>query len=120
MGLRLALEKDKNKMYFDFPDAYWAIENVIFSYDLIDFSLRAFPSRESKLANNQILSDPTIGFGSGSKVVNSILYEWHVRIELTDIFPSGAIPAGKDAQYTAIYRWIKAYTDLPFEDVLEE
>jgi len=42
-----------------------------------------------------------------------------VFMDLTNIFPDGSIPAGKDAQYTAIYNWIKEYTELPFEDVLE-
>ena len=39
--------------------AYWAIENVIYSLGMIDFSLRAFPSREAKLMNNEILSEPS-------------------------------------------------------------
>ena len=119
MGLRMTLPKDKNHMYYDFIDAYWAIENVIYSLGMIDFSLRAFPSREAKLMNNEILSDSSIGYGSAQENVNSILYEWHVFMDLTNIFPDGSIPAGKDAQYMAIYKWIKDFTKLPFEDVLE-
>ena len=120
MGLRMTLPKDKNHMYYDFIDAYWAIENVIYSLGMIDFSLRAFPSREAKLMTNDILPDPSIGYGSAQENVNCILYEWHVFMELTNIFPDGSIPAGKTAQYTAIYNWVKEYTGLPFEDVLED
>ena len=120
MGLRMDLPKDKNHMYTDFNGAYWAIDNVIYSLGMIDFSLHAYPSREAKLMNNEILDNPSIGYGSGRDTVDSILYEWHVMMDLTNIFPDGSIPAGKDAQYTAIYNWIKAYTGLPFEDVIEE
>ena len=90
MGLRMTLPKDKNHMYYDFIDAYWAIENVIYSLGMIDFSLRAFPSREAKLMTNDILPDPSIGYGSAQENVNSILYEWHVFMELTNIFPDFA------------------------------
>ena len=39
-----------------------------------------------------------IGYGSAQENVNSIIYEWHVFMDLTNIFPDGSIPAGKDAQ----------------------
>ncbi len=122
MGLSMTLAKDKNRMYHEFEDAYWAIDNVIYSFDQIDFQLMAFPSREAKLMNYSMLENPSIGYGSayGAGTVDSPLYLWHVRMELTNIFPDGSIPAGRDAQYTAIYNWIKAYTGLPFTDVLED
>ncbi len=121
MGLQMTLPKDKNHLYYEFKDAYWAIDNVIYSLGLIDFSLKCFPNRESKLMNNEILSNPSIGIGSSRlNTVDSSIYEWHVRMDLTEIFPDGSIPAGKDAQYTAIYNWIKEYTELPFVDVFEE
>ena len=122
MGLSMLLPKDKNRMYYDFEDAYWAIENVFFSYEQIDFTLTAYPNREAKLKNYSILPNPSIGFGSAVGVgdVGCQLYEWHVRMALTEIFPDGQVPAGKEAQYTAIYNWIKLYTKLPFLDVLED
>lgn len=107
-------------MYFDFIDAYWAINDVVYTVDAIDFRLKAYPNREAKLMDKHILENPSIGYGSGSSVVSCSLYEWHVTMSITVIFPDGSIPAGRDAQYTAIYNWIKEYTQLPFEDVFED
>ena len=120
MGLQLTLDKTKNLMYTTFEDAYWAIEDVSYTTDSIDFLLRAFPSREAKLMNLHILENPSIGYGSGDSSVCAYLYCWHVHMNLTEIFPDGSIPAGRDAQYTAIYNWIKEYTELPWTDVLED
>ena len=119
MGLQLTLDKTKNLMYYTFIDAYWAISEPTYTTELIDFSLRAYPNREAKLMNNQRLDNPSIGYGSGASAVSCILYEWHVVMDLRVIFPDGVIPAGRDAQYTAIYNWIKEYTQLPFTDVFE-
>lgn len=120
MGLRFALDKTKNSMYTTFKDAYWAIDEVAYTTDIIKFSLKAYPSREAKLMNGQVLENPTIGIGSGDNIVNCCLYQWSVVTNITDIFPDGSIPAGKDAQYTAIYNWIKDYTKIPFDDILED
>lgn len=122
MGLLLTLPKEKNALYYDFEDAYWAIDNVFYSCDRIDFFLHAYPSRESKKKNYSILENPSFGYGSanGAGSVSSDLYTWHVTMSLTKVFKDGSIPAGKDAQYTAIYNWIKWYTELPWKDVFEE
>ena len=119
MGLQMTLAKDKNKLYYDFHDAYWAITDLVHGTDSISFLLEAFPSREAKLKDRAPQENASIGYGGGDIVVRSSLYEWRGIFEITAIFPSGAIPAGKDAQYTAVYNFIKAYTDLPFVDVLE-
>ena len=119
MGLSLTLDKTKNLMYYTFENAYWAIENVTYTPEIIDFSLRAYPNREAKLNNGMIQTDPSIGYGSGDSSVMCYLYSWHVSQSLESIFPGGVIPTGRDAQYTAIYNWIKQYTGLPFVDVLE-
>ena len=121
MGLKLTLEKEHNHLYTDFIDAYWAIDNVGYTTEQVVFTLYAYPSRDAKLMHKQALEHPSIGYGSpiGAGSVNSIIYLWNVQMALTNIFPSGTIPAGRDAQYTAIYNWIKSYTGLPFEDVLE-
>lgn len=122
MGLSMTLPKDKNQMYFEFEDAYWAIDQLLYTTDLIDFRLVAYPTREAKLKNYTTLENPSIGYGTanGAGTVACGLYTWHVSMDLTIIFPDGVIPAGRDAQYTAIYNWIKEYTQLPFEDVFEE
>ena len=121
MGLQLTLSKEHNQMYSDFIDAYWAIDNLLYTTDQIDFSLFAYPSRDAKLKNHSQLEDPSIGIGGpiGGGMVNCALYQWHVTMAITNIFPDGVIPAGRDAQYTAIYNWIKESTGLPFVDVLE-
>ena len=120
MGLLLELAKEKNTMYFDFENAYWSIEDLIYSTTNFAFSLSAYPSRESKLMNNSVLEDNSIGFGSsGSNVINSLLYIWKVQLSIVDVFPTG-IPLSSDEQKTAIYEWIKSYTKLDFEDVLED
>lgn len=122
MGLKLTLLKEHNQLYHDFIDAYWAIEDVMYTTDQVHFKLYAYPSREAKLRNYSTLENPSIGYGGpiGGGEVYSFLYLWNVSMALTNIFPSGSIPAGRDAQYTAIYNWIKEYTGLPFEDVLED
>lgn len=121
MGLQLTLPKEKNTLFYDFVNAYWALENVSYSADYLNFSLQVFPTREARLQNRMKIKSPSLGYGYAvGQVVDSLLYTWTERVPITDVFPSGSIPAGKDAQYTAIYTWIKAYTGLPFEDVLEE
>jgi len=120
MGLQYTLRKDKNSMYYDFIDAYWAISNVVYGVDSISFRLKAYPTRESKLMDLQTLENPSIGYGSGGVVVDSSIYVWNVNMPITNVFPDGSIPAGKDAQYTAIYNWIKDYTKIPFDDILED
>ena len=119
MGLQLTLDKTKNHMYMTFEDAYWAIDNVVYTTELIDFSLKAYPNRESKLMDRHILENPSIGYGSGKNTADSSLYEWHVTMNLNEVFTDGSIPAGRDAQYTAIYNWIKEYTQLDWVDVFE-
>ena len=121
MGLQLTLAKEHNHLYHDFIDAYWAISDVMYTTDQIAFRLYAYPSRDAKLMNYKELENPSIGIGgpmNGSQI-NSFLYIWNVQMALIHVFPDGSIPAGRDAQYTAIYNWIKEYTGLPFEDVLE-
>lgn len=119
MGLQLTLAKDKNKMYYDFINAYWAIDNVYYTTDNVAFALKAYPNRESKQMDLHTLDNPSIGYGSGADTVDSSIYLWSVVANLDDVFSNGVIPQGRDAQYTAIYNWIKAYTRLPFTDVFE-
>ena len=121
MGLQMMLQKEKNPLFFDFVDAYWALDNVSYSTDSITFSLMAYPTRDAKLAIHTALVNPSIGgFGSAEKAyIAPVLYIWTHSTDIADVFPNGIIPAGRDAQYTAIYNWIKEYTQLPFEDVFE-
>lgn len=120
MGLKMTLPKEKNGMYVDFTDAYWCIEDVAYGVNEVCWTLYCYPSREVRQHQMMILTDKSIGVGSSmSDVVDGRLYLWEAVFPITDIFPEG-IPLGRDAQYTAIYGFIKEYTRLPFEDVLEE
>ena len=119
MALQMTLAKDKNTMYFDFPNAYWVIEDLNYTTTAVVFRLNVYPNRESKLMQNHVLENPSVGFGGAMNVVSSRLYTWQAVTEITNIFPSG-IPLSVNEQKTAIYEWIKSYTELPFIDVLEE
>lgn len=118
MGLKLTLPADKNPMYHEFVDAYWAISDPNYSMEEIAFVLEAYPSRDAKLLNGKPMESSSIGFGSGGDIYSTRLYVWIVRQRITSIFPNG-IPLDKDVQKTTIYNWIKAYTRLPFQDVFE-
>ena len=120
MGLQMTLTKEHNKIYYDFQNAYWAITDLVHNTDSVSFLLEAFPTRDSKLKDRSPMEDTGIGqgFGTGGSMVRSSLYEWRGIFEIADIFPNG-IPIGRDAQYTAVYNFIKQYTGLPFTDVLE-
>ena len=119
MALQMNLAKDKNTMYFDFPNAYWVIEDLNYTTAAVVFRLNVYPNRESKLMQKHVLENPSVGVGGAMNVVSSRLYTWQAVTEITNIFPSG-IPLSEDEQKTAIYNWIKSYTGLPFIDVLEE
>lgn len=120
MGLKLTLTKGNNHLAYDFVDAYWAITDL--SYDTANcyFRLRAYPSREAKLADLSPVPFSTLPVGGASyPVVNCSLYMWEASIPTAQIFPSG-IPLDADEQKTVVYNFIKAYTGLPYEDVFEE
>lgn len=120
MGLLLPLKKTQNNLYHDFNPAYWAIDDLGYDTTACFFRLNAYPTREARHMNMHILENPTIGFGAcGDNTVHSQLYTWEVQLAIADIFPNG-IPLDPNDQKTAIYEWVKAYTGLPFEDVLEE
>lgn len=118
MGLCLTLNKEKNKMHYDFIDAYWSVDNISYSTSVCLFDLNAYPTRDAKLANRTFHEDPSIGYGGSDPYVDCILYTWNGVFAITDIFPNG-IPLDENSQKTAIYNFVKAYTGLPFEDVFE-
>lgn len=119
MALQMNLPKDKNQMYFEFPNAYWVIEDLNYTTTAVVFRLNVYPTRESKLMQNHVLENPSVGVGGCLNVISSRLYTWQAVTEISTIFPSG-IPLSEDEQKTAIYNWIKSYTGLPFKDVLED
>lgn len=119
MGLKLTLPKDKNHMGAEFVDAYWAIVGLKYDIEAFTFTLTCFPSREARLLTGTSVEEPSIeGYGECEPVYHPELYSWSPWFSIAQVFPEG-IPLGRDAQLKQIYTFIKAYTDLPFEDVFE-
>lgn len=120
MGLKLTLNRENNRLYTDFVDAYWVIDRITYSTQHMAFALICYPSRDAKMQNNVPMPSSTLPIGGvGVEVYGTELYRWQAQLAIIDIFPGG-IPLDENTQKTAIYNWIKAYTNLPFEDVLEE
>lgn len=119
MGLKLTLEKDMNHMYYDFVDAYWKLEDISYTTEHVSFALCAYPSREaSKNKNGKVEYGLPFG-GSAYQFYMPLLYKWNGAETISTVFPEG-IPLGANEQLTGIYNWVKRYTGIPFEDVLEE
>ncbi len=121
MALSMTLSKTQNHMYEDYPDAYWVIEDINYNLEFVAGYLRCYPTREcSKKNGHQIEEWSQIPFGGPAfSSYNNMLWKWEFMARITDVFPNG-IPLSSDEQKTAIYNWIKTYTNLPFEDVFEE
>jgi hypothetical protein len=120
MGLKMTLAKENNHLNYDFINAYWSISELSYDTQNCYFRLKAYPSREAKLSDLSPLATPTLPMGGASyPVVNCSLYLWEAIIPIVNIFPDG-IPLDENEQKTAIYKFIKEYTELPFEDVFEE
>ena len=124
MGLKLTLKKQDNKMYYDFIDAYWKVENVLFSnsggISYLGFTLNAYPSRDaSKMYLKPINYSGEIPVGGAESLAyEPRIWYWEATFKTADVFPSG-IPITETEQKDEIYKLVKKYTGLPFEDVLE-
>ena len=119
MGLQMTLPKDKNHLDAEFVDAYWAISALSYDMEAVSFTLTCYPSREAKqLAGTPVLELSIGGYGMSQPTYHPELYAWSPILLIAQVFPEG-IPLGRDAQLKQIYTFIKAYTDLPFEDVFE-
>jgi len=121
MGLKLTLNQENNSMGFTFVDAYWVIENLKYKMTdtilLISFELNCYPSRESSKLTGRDVVPLSIGSPEKSKYSGK-LYEISFMDFASKIFSEG-MPLERDEQLKQIYTFIKAYTDLPFEDVFE-
>ena len=121
MALSMTLTKNQNHMYEDYPDAYWVIENIRYSTDMVAAYLCCYASRECSKKNGLDIPDwrqIPIG-GPEFNACKNRLWQWEFSASMAEVFPDG-IPLSVNEQKTAIYNWIKAYTQLPFEDVFEE
>lgn len=118
MGLKLTLEKEKNYLYHTFTDAYWSIKEIKYTTSDLYGRLLCYPSRDASHKNGQSITEYLSVGGSCLPIIEPKLYCWEFTAPISTVFPNG-IPLSADEQKTAIYNWIKSYTGLPFEDVLE-
>ena len=121
MGLSMTLAKTQNHMYEDYIDAYWVIENISYTTEMVAGHLICYPSRDCSKKNGLSVENwQQIPFGGPSfDTYKNDLWTWAFMARIETVFPSG-IPLSANAQKTAIYNWIKTYTNLPFQDVFEE
>jgi hypothetical protein len=123
MGLQFALHKENNAFYTDFPEAYWAVDNIAMGKDgsavMVRFEFTAYPSREAKHLQNSRVAPLAFG-GPVFPHVNSALYQWVGLFQAEEIFPNG-MPVSEDAQKDIMYPFIKNYLGLSDAiDVLEQ
>lgn len=119
MGLQLTLEKEFNQLCHTFDNAYWVVKEIRYTTEDMYAKLLCYPSRESSHKQGEVVSSSLGIGGSYLPIIDSALYHWEFTAKIADIFPSG-IPLSENEQKTAIYKWVKAYTNLNFTDVLEE
>jgi len=119
MGLELALKKNQNHFYVDFNNAYWYLKDIQYGTELGIFTLAAYPNQEAKSKFMTEVEIKSNGYGSCTyPVVNNEIYSWTSEFRIRDVFPNG-IPLNVNEQKTALYNFIKSYTQLPWKDVLE-
>lgn len=119
MGFILNLSKENNSLYNDFDNAYWHIENITYTTSQVGGTLKCYPSRSASQKNGEQVT-PKLSIGNSVYPnVNACIYRWDFIFPLSSVFEN-SIPLDKNEQFTAIYKAIKNYTQLPFEDVFEE
>ena len=123
MGLKLTLEKTDNYVGCDFIDAYWSVDNIEYGnyggVAYVSFALNTYASRDAKYLDGTKVPNSGIQFGGSTKeYYDTKLHTWLVQITAASVFPDG-IPLSEDEQKQVLYTYVKNYTKLPFEDVLE-
>ena len=87
---------------------------------MLRFKLYTYPSREAKYLHNTLVPNSDIQFGtSESQKYSTVLHVWSELMKAEVVFPNG-IPLKESDQKDVLYRFVKEYTGLPFEDVFEE
>lgn len=125
MGLKLAIAEQDNVLYADFTDAYWKVDGIMFTNmdgeSYVTFSLDAYPSREAAQKMLEPIScTGTISVGGAvGMAYEPRLWHWEASFKTMDVFPNG-IPITESGQKDVLYQLVKAYTKMPFEDVLEK
>ena len=118
MGLLRTLSKDNNSLYTEFKDAYWSIESILYTTDMVQFTLVCYPSREAKYMNHKGVKNLPFGAPVGETFSPS-LYMWHSVYPLRDVYPHG-VPVDPDEQKTRLYNFLKIVSDGQFTDVIED
>lgn len=127
MGLLINIPKKSNRMYLDFPNAYWYLDNIRVIYDTdnnqrVLYDVKAYPSRDIKNIDGRYTA-PAYSFGyPTASTVDSCLYTFTDNHVTVDIFPEG-LPADKSTIKKALYIHFKQYLDsleIAYVDVLEE
>ncbi len=123
MGLQLTVPKTANALYADFIDAYWRIDDIIFSNangeSYVTFELNTYPSRESANMSKKPLNDSTFSVGGATAIAYSTcIRSWQAQFKTADVFTNG-IPVTEAEQKQVLYALVKSYTQLNFADVLE-
>lgn len=124
MGLQLTVYKEDNALYADFVNAYWRIDNIVFSnangVGYVSFELNTYPSRESANMNLHSITSNTFPIGGATAIAYSTkIRTWLATFKSADVFTEG-IPLTESAQKDVLYALVKSYTGLPFTDVLED
>jgi hypothetical protein len=125
MAISMHLPKEDNVLYFDFPAAYWVIENIHIYNDNdgignIDYDFNAYPSREARKKNLQSVESTMLFGGAVGIAYCPILHHFQNTVRTTDVFPNG-IPVSSSEQKNALYAFTKQYCGLTdYEDVLED
>lgn len=124
MGLQLTVYKEDNALYADFVNAYWRIDNIVFSnangVGYVSFELNTYPSRESANMNLHSITSNTFPIGGATAIAYSTkIRTWLATFKSADVFTEG-IPLTESAQKDVLYTLVKSYTGLPFTDVLED
>ncbi len=124
MGLKLTVNKADNALYADFIDAYWRIDNIVFSnangVGYVAFELNTYPSRESANINKSPIASNTFPIGGTTAIAYSTkIRTWLASFKTAEVFTDG-IPLTEAGQKDVLYALVKSYTNLSFEDVLED
>lgn len=123
MGLKLTVNKADNALYADFIDAYWRIDNIVFSngngIGYVSFELNTYPSRESANMEKYPITSNTFPVGGATAIAYSTkIRTWLASFKIADVF-TDSIPLTEAGQKDVLYAFVKSYTNLNFEDVLE-
>ncbi len=129
MGLKFELKKELNHLYVDFPDAYWAVDNISVYPEgdktYVHFEISAYANRESRLMEGQRVQEPTakdVPFGGAVRpVYEPVLF--HATQEIPASWLFSAVPTTISEQKDVIYSYVKTMLDnaeTQYEDVLEE